>query len=107
MSKSAAAKVAEARAFALLKAEQAGAEISHRLTPSHIVSHRLTPSTEQAGTEIKAPKGNRAQWHANFTLDEFTFTSRDLCVYQVRLPGACACAGAGHLARDLCICQVR
>ena len=50
-------KVAEARSEALLKAEQ-------------------------AGTEIKVARGNRAQWHANFQLDEFVDTPRELCVLQ-------------------------
>mmetsp|Transcript_25214 Transcript_25214/g.83911 ORF Transcript_25214/g.83911 Transcript_25214/m.83911 type:complete len:184 (+) Transcript_25214:242-793(+) len=59
MSRSASAKVALARANSLIAAEQAGAA-------------------------IVAPKGNKAQWHANFAVDEFATALRDVPV--VKLP---------------------
>ena len=31
---------------------------------------------------IKAPRGNRAQWHANFQLDEFAAATREVRVLQ-------------------------
>jgi len=34
----------------------------------------------QAGTSIRATRGNRAQWHANFKLDEFSKGWRELHV---------------------------
>ena len=37
---------------------------------------------ENGGVTIKAPRGNRSQWHANFKLDEFNSAARDLTVLQ-------------------------
>eukprot|EP00908_Phaeocystis_cordata_P001217 Transcript_11305.p1 GENE.Transcript_11305~~Transcript_11305.p1 ORF type:complete len:652 (+),score=120.80 Transcript_11305:341-2296(+) len=78
-SREASAKVAEARAEALLKAEQAGAD-------------------------IKAPRGNRAQWHANFQLDEFVDTSRDVPVMHESESGlqlrGMLIIGPGHTLAD-------
>ena len=37
---------------------------------------------EDQGVIIKAPRGNRSQWHANFKNDEFTPALRDVPVVQ-------------------------
>ena len=47
---------------------------------------------EEAGTAIKAQRGNRAQWHANFKLDEFSSSYRDVDVLLHDLRNA----GFGH-----------
>lgn len=42
----------------------------------------LKKSEEEHGVTIRAPRGNRTQWHANFKLDEFTPTARDITILQ-------------------------
>ena len=63
---------------------------------------------EDTGVIIKAPRGNRSQWHANFKLDEFATTTRDVPVVQpdatsgdVLLRG-CLVLGPGHTLADVC-----
>lgn len=64
------------------------------------------PAWPQEGAFIKAQRGNRAQWHANFRLDEFVATARDLCVLQEGGPGGAPEArgllviGPGHTLAD-------
>lgn len=43
---------------------------------------------EDGGVAIKAPRGNRSQWHANFKIDEFAQTARDVPVVQKDASGA-------------------
>jgi len=60
--------------------------------------------TEQAGAAIRASKGNRAQWHANFKLDEFSSSLRDVCVLLETESGpqlqGLLVLGAGHTLAD-------
>ena len=51
---------------------------------------------EDGGVTIKAPRGNRSQWHANFKLDEFSPSARDVPVVQ-------AGEGGGLLLRGLLV----
>ena len=57
---------------------------------------------------IKAPRGNRSQWHANFKLDEFASSTRDMPVVQVDetsgdlLIRGCLTLGPGHTLADVC-----
>ena len=64
---------------------------------------------EDGGVTIKAPRGNRSQWHSNFRLDEFAPCTRDLPVVQkekaadehVVLRGLLV-VGPGHTLADCC-----
>ena len=75
------------------------------LLPPH--SSHLTPPavrSTQGGADIKAPRGNRAQWHANFQLDEFIDTARDVpvmheCETGLQLRGMLI-IGPGHTLAD-------
>lgn len=51
---------------------------------------------EEAGADIKAPRGLTHQWHANFRIDEFAQQGvcRDICVLQPGAAGANGAAGA-------------
>jgi len=56
--------------------------ISHQVAVARAESLK---KTEEAGVSIRASKGNIAQWHANFKLDEFVqpfYFTRDMCVLQ-------------------------
>ena len=78
-SREASTKVAEARAEALLR-------------------------TEQSGADIKAPRGNKTQWHANFQVDEFIDTARDVPVMHESEAGlqlrGLLIIGPGHTLAD-------
>ena len=65
---------------------------------------------EDEGVTIKAPRGNRSQWHSNFRLDEFGRSTRDLPVVQ-RADGdgdgglvlrGLLVVGPGHTVADCC-----
>ena len=62
---------------------------------------------EDQGVIIKAPRGNRSQWHANFKLDEFTPRVRDVPVVQrdatqATLLRGMLVIGPGHTLADVC-----
>ena len=87
----------------------AGVRASHRTAavlpaPSAAVTCRFDPLAHQAGADIKAPRGNRAQWHANFQLDEFVDTSRDVPVMHESESGlqlrGMLIIGPGHTLAD-------
>lgn len=87
----------------------AGVRASHRTAavlpaPSTAVTCRFDPLCHQAGADIKAPRGNRAQWHANFQLDEFVDTSRDVPVMHESESGlqlrGMLIIGPGHTLAD-------
>ena len=121
-SREASTKVAEARAEALLKTEQVPtrpALLTDRpLVPHYSVDPPASPTlplppprssrramrSPQAGADIKAPRGNRAQWHAHFQLDEFIDTARDVpvmheCEAGLQLRGMLI-IGPGHTLAD-------
>jgi len=52
-------------------------EVAARLANARADSLR---EAEKAGTSIVAPRGHKAQWHANFKLDEFSAALRELRV---------------------------
>ena len=63
---------------------------------------------EDQGVIIKAPRGNKTQWHANFKLDEFVPLVRDVPIVQrdgksgdVLLRGVLN-IGPGHTVADGC-----
>jgi len=62
---------------------------------------------EDSGVIIKAPRGNRSQWHANFKVDEFVAAATDVAVAQRDESGALVLRGAlvigpGHTVADGC-----
>jgi hypothetical protein len=58
----------------------------------------------QSGADIKAPRGNKTQWHANFQVDEFIDTARDVPVIHESEAGlqlrGMLIIGPGHTLAD-------
>jgi hypothetical protein len=79
---------------------------SSHLTPPTSLSHLTPPAVRstQSGADIKAPRGNRAQWHANFQVDEFIDTARDVPVMHESEAGlqlrGMLIIGPGHTLAD-------